>query len=199
MKNFEQRLVETVNGQKLGGVGRVMNLTEAEASKQGYWPVTKAVIEEVRATMKPGSRLLFSGFSQGGGTAQLARMYTEKLYGEKWPVITFGAVGSMCFPRELFGKGRTDLLDDVDPTVEHRFVTDYQNYLDPWVRSPLDPPAAPTRSAWLSGLRGCALPQVQLHSHVGFGSGRFAGAGHRRDVQSWQGVALDVACVQVLQ
>ena len=44
--------------------------------------------------------------------------------------MTFGAVGATCFPRNLDGKGRTDLLEDIDPLL--RNVTDYQNVFDPW-------------------------------------------------------------------
>ena len=57
---------------------------------------------------------------------------SETKHQEKWPVVTFGAVGAACFPRNLDGKGRTDLLDDVDPYHHYENMTDYQNVFDPW-------------------------------------------------------------------
>ena len=60
----------------------------------------------------------------------MARMYTEKKYDEKWPVITFAAIGAACYPRGLTGIFMKDLLADVDPTRYYEDVTDYQNVLD---------------------------------------------------------------------
>ena len=118
--NFEQDLVDLVNGKKVAGRSDAapINVKLADVKSQGYWPVTKAVLAEVRRTMAlvTDSRLLLSGFSQGGGRAQLARMWMEKEFSEKPVVITFAAVGAACFPRDLDGPGRTNLLQDVDPT-----------------------------------------------------------------------------------
>ena len=134
--SFEKDLFDLVNGKKVGDRADAakIDVALADIMAQGYWPVTKAVIAEVRRTMAltTDSRLLLSGFSQGGGRAQLARMYMEKKFSEKPVVITFGAVGAACFPRDLDGPGRTDLLDDVDPTKPYSDVYDYSHILDPW-------------------------------------------------------------------
>jgi len=130
MRGFGESLTDAVNGQKVGGDGEEIVLTLDEAKEQGYWPVTKAVIEQVRTDLPEDSRILFSGYSQGGSNAQLARMYTEKKYGETWPVVTFAAVGAACFPRDLSGWDMTDYLDDVDPTKYYENVTDYQLFFD---------------------------------------------------------------------
>merc|ERR1711920_1052856 len=59
-------------------------------------------------------------------------MYLENKYNETPPVMTFAAVGAACFPRDLDGPGRTDLLEDVDPFKFYTDVTDFEHYLDPW-------------------------------------------------------------------
>ena len=129
---FADNLSEAVNGQKVGGDGDVVELTVKEARKQGYWPIVKAVVEQVRKDLPPGGRILFSGYSQGGGHAQMSRMYTEKKYGEKWPTVTFGAIGAACYPRDLGGIFRTNYLEDMDPTIMYDNVTNYMLYLDPY-------------------------------------------------------------------
>ena len=136
---FEVSLANNVDGRPIGTTNKTGHLTIEEAYLAGYWPVTKQVIDAVRVNvmgLSTGSttnnRLLFSGYSQGGGRAQLARMYTEKVHLEKWPTITFGGVGAACFPRDLRGPGRTNLLNDVDPTKFYEDVIDYEHYLDPW-------------------------------------------------------------------
>ena len=143
--DFAEDLVTAVNGKKIGGkirngvAGRTVEstqtitLTKDEATKQGYWPVTKQIIEALRSDMGDTSAaLLISGHSQGGGRAQLHRMYLEKKYQETPPVVSFAAVGPACFSRNLDGRGRTDMLDDVDPTKFYDDVTDYQHFFDPW-------------------------------------------------------------------
>jgi hypothetical protein len=146
---FEEDLVKATNNKPIGGKVRntlkngvttmesktKIKLTEDEATKQGYWEVTKQIIETLRTEIMGGDsskNLLITGHSQGGGRAQLHRMYLQKRHNEKPPVVTFGAVGPACFPRKLDGPGRTDLLDDLDPTMFYEDVTDYQHFLDPW-------------------------------------------------------------------
>ena len=136
---FEVSLKDKVNGKTIGTTNTTARLTVAEAYLRGYWPITKQVIDAVRVDLAglstssiTSNRLLFSGYSQGGARAQLARMYTEQQYNEKWPSVTSGAVGAACFPRDLRGFGRADLLGDVDPTKFYEDVTDYEHYLDPW-------------------------------------------------------------------
>ena len=73
---FEKDLAELSNGDRVGGDGNVIKLTKEQVVKQGYWPLTKQVVDQVRADLPTGGRLLFSGYSQGGGRAQLAWMYT---------------------------------------------------------------------------------------------------------------------------
>ena len=95
---FEEKLVAAVDGQQVGGDGNVVQLSLSDAIQFGYWPVTKAVVDDVRAGMPPNGRLMFVGLSQGGGRAQMARMYTQKMHNERWPVITIrsrtmGSVG----------------------------------------------------------------------------------------------------------
>ena len=115
---FDKELADLANGVKIGGAdGTEIKLTEKEVVAQGYWPLTKQVVDQVRKDLPTGGRLLFTGFSQGGGRAQLSRMYTERKYKETWPVVTFGAVGAACFPRNLDGKGRTDLLRILTRTI----------------------------------------------------------------------------------
>ena len=91
-----------------------------------------SIIDQVRKDLQSDGRILFSGYSQGGGFAEMARMYTEKKYNETWPVITFGSAGAACFPRDLLGFGRTNYLDDVDPTKYYENVTNYNNLFDPY-------------------------------------------------------------------
>jgi len=138
LRNFTKDLTDKTNGQTIGDASTRATLTYKEASQQGYWPVTKQVIEEVRRELPPGGRILFTGTGQGGGRAQLARMYTQKKYNEQWQTITFAAVGAACFPRDLHRPGMTNLLDDVDPTKYYENVYDYSHYLDP-VASTLGP------------------------------------------------------------
>ena len=155
--SFNDDLVTAVNGKTIGG--RIRNgktpleetvqsevkvsLTLDQATKQGYWPVTKQIIEQIRTELmgyeglrteeeKKTSHLLISGHSQGGGRAQLHRMYLQKKYEEKPPVVTFAATGPACFSRNLDGPGRTELLNDVDPTLFYKDVTDYEHFFDPW-------------------------------------------------------------------
>ncbi len=134
INDFEAALASQADGQRIGGGdGRHrVSLTKSEVTKQGYWPLTKQIVDAVRADRPAGGQLLFTGYSQGGGRAQLARMYCEKKHGETWPVVTFAAVGPACFPRNLDQTGRTNLLDDVDPTKFYADVTDYANFADPW-------------------------------------------------------------------
>ena len=78
-------------------------------------------------------QLLISGYSQGGGRAQLARMYVENKYAKKPPVITFASGGGpRCYSRDLFDEGRTNYLEYVDPTRYYENVYDYVHFLDPW-------------------------------------------------------------------
>ena len=131
-KGFTAGLMQSAETASFGGVDS-MALTIDEAKKQGYWPVTKAIVDSVYQNLN-GGRLLLSGYSQGGARAQLARMYVQKKYGVAPPVVTFAAVGAQCFPRELYdgGSGRTNFLDDVDPTKAYENVTDYAHALDPY-------------------------------------------------------------------
>ena len=136
---FEVTLASNVDGANIGTTDKIGRLTIEEAYLAGYWPVTKQVIDAVRVNVMglstqscTNNRLLFSGYSQGGGRAQLARMYTQKYYNETWPTITFGGVGAACFPRDLRGFGRSNLLNDMNPTIFYEDVTDYEHYLDPW-------------------------------------------------------------------
>jgi len=130
-RGFGEELSDAVDGQQVGGDGDVISLTEEEAIQEGYWPVVKTTIEQIRKDLPNEGRILFSGHSQGGSHAEMARMYTEKIYGETWPVVTFASTGAACFPRKLFGIGRTDYLDDVDPTKYYVNVTNYNMFLDP--------------------------------------------------------------------
>jgi len=129
---FGQDLVNSVDGEQIGGDGDTISLSLEEATQEGYWPVAKAVIEQIRKDLPEGGRILFTGHSLGGGLAQMARMYTEKKYQETWPVVSFAAIGAACFPRKLYGIGSTDYLDDVDPTIYYENVTNYQVLLDPY-------------------------------------------------------------------
>jgi len=144
--DFSQDLVDATNGQPIGGKIRngkgetktstvKIALTKKEATAQGYWPVTKQIIEHLRTDIMGGKtdgNLLIAGHSQGGGRAQLHRMYLQKKYEETPPVVTFAAVGAACFPRHLDGKGRTNLEDDVDSSKFYEDVTDFQHFFDPW-------------------------------------------------------------------
>lgn len=129
---FEEKLVAAVDGQQVGGDGALVQLSLSDATKFGYWPVTKAVIDDVRARMPPNGRLMFVGLSQGGGRAQMARMYTQKVHNERWPVITMSAIGTYCFVRNLFGPGKDNFLADMDPDDDFENVFDYDHVLDPW-------------------------------------------------------------------
>ena len=146
---FEEDLVKATANKAIGGkVRNTLNngkvtmetktkiaLTEDEARKQGYWEVTKQIIETLHTEIMGGDsskNLLITGHSQGGGRAQLHRMYLQKKHNMRPPVVTFGAVGPACFSRKLDGPGRTNMLDDVDPTVFYEDMTDYQHFLDPW-------------------------------------------------------------------
>jgi hypothetical protein len=80
-----------------------------QATKQGYWPVTKQIIEQIRTEL-----MGFEGIRTE--EAQLHRMYLQKKYEEK--------------PVQLFS--RTELLDDVDPTLFYKYLTVYEHFLDPW-------------------------------------------------------------------
>lgn len=131
-RGFGEDIVAAVDGQQIGGDGDEIAITEKEATQQGFWPVAKAVIDQVREDLQTNGRILFSGYSQGGGFAEMARMYTEKKYNETWPVITFGSTGAACFPRDLLGFGRTNYLDDMDPTKYYENVTNYNNFFDPY-------------------------------------------------------------------
>lgn len=131
-KGFISGIMQTADTARFAGTP-TMALTADEAKKQGYWPVTKAITDAVYQSLN-GGRLLLAGYSQGGARAQLARMYLEKKYSFKPPVVTFAAVGTQCFPRKLYdgGSGRTNFLDDVDPTKAYGNVTDYTHPLDPY-------------------------------------------------------------------
>ena len=116
-------MFSSANAQTPGGFSSTnpIILTEDEAKKVGYWPITKAVVDAMRADVPAGGNLLFSGHSQGGARAQLAGMYTKKKYSEDRRVVTFSAVGSACFPRLLYSGA--NLLDDVDPTLQYPLFT----------------------------------------------------------------------------
>lgn len=125
-------MFSSANAQTPGGLSSqsAIVLTTDEATKVGYWPITKAVVDAMRADVPSGGNLLFSGHSQGGGRAQLAGMYIKKKHSEDHRVVTFAAVGASCFPRLLYSGA--NLLADVDPTLQYPLFTDYANPLDPW-------------------------------------------------------------------
>mmetsp|Transcript_59071 Transcript_59071/g.144909 ORF Transcript_59071/g.144909 Transcript_59071/m.144909 type:complete len:573 (+) Transcript_59071:106-1824(+) len=108
-----------------------LTVSEDEASKYGYWPITKMIADDLHAAVTAsGEELIFSGHSQGGTRASLVSMYLRKKYSVSYDATVFSSTGPQCFPR-LLGSD-TNLLDDVNPYISHPQVTDYSHVLDPW-------------------------------------------------------------------
>ena len=132
--DFEGNLASAVNDKSIGpaGNGKVGSLTKDEAEDLGYFAATKQIMDAIYED-DFNVELLISGYSQGGGRAQLARMYVQGKYGKQPPVITFASGGGpRCYSRHLFEDGRTNYLDYVDPTKYYENVYDYTHFLDPW-------------------------------------------------------------------
>ena len=118
---FDKELADLANGVKIGGAdGTEIKLTEKEVVAQGYWPLTKQVVDQVRKDLPTGGRLLFTGFSQGGGVPS-SRMYTERKYKETWPVVTFAP--SACVFRATWIKAEPTSLRTLTRTITKN-VTD---------------------------------------------------------------------------
>ena len=84
---FNKMLWELVNGQKVNDkAGNLeVSITKEEVAAQGYWPVTRAVVEQfvkdvygvsklsdLTTAVASGKNVLLSGFSQGGGRVRFS-------------------------------------------------------------------------------------------------------------------------------
>ncbi|CAL6402730.1 unnamed protein product [Bathycoccus prasinos] len=133
-EDFEGNLASAVNDKSIGPAsnGKVGSLSKGEAEDLGYFAATMQIMDAIYDE-DSSVELLISGYSQGGGRAQLARMYVEEKYGKKPPVITIASGGGpRCYSRHLFEDGRTNYLKYVDPTRYYENVYDYAHFLDPW-------------------------------------------------------------------
>ena len=132
--DFEGDLAAAVDGKSIGPEtnGKGGTLSKGEAEDLGYFAATMQIMDAIYEE-DSNVQLLISGYSQGGGRAQLARMYVENKYAKKPPVITFASGGGpRCYSRDLFDEGRTNYLEYVDPTRYYENVYDYVHFLDPW-------------------------------------------------------------------
>lgn len=107
-------------------------LTLQDARDTGYWKLTKYIVDQVFAKTTAENRtLILTGHSQGGTRAQLASMYLQHTYGAKVPTVSFAATGAACMARRLFDTS-ANMLQDVNPFVEHDQIVEYVHPLDPW-------------------------------------------------------------------
>jgi len=113
------------------------HLESVEYYKTGYWGVTKQLVDKSYSELNMNrnndytrSALILTGHSQGGTRAALASMYMKKKKNLDITTVTFGSTGPQCMARLLHSN--YDMLDDVDPYVNHPQITEYVHYLDPW-------------------------------------------------------------------
>lgn len=58
-------------------------------------------------------------------------MYVARSRGTKYTTITFASTGGACAARLMYNTD-ANILNDVDPSVQHSQITDYTHPLDPW-------------------------------------------------------------------
>eukprot|EP00392_Amoebophrya_sp_AT5.2_P014123 g14261.t1 len=104
----------------------VENPSRCWGGEQGYWPLTKQLVDAILPTVA-GKNLYLTGHSQGGGRAQLVSMWLEKQKGMTVPTYTFDGVGVQCAVRYALPAA---YAADVDVTVLHPQITQYVHALD---------------------------------------------------------------------
>ncbi|KAJ1616724.1 hypothetical protein T492DRAFT_894910, partial [Pavlovales sp. CCMP2436] len=88
---------------------RYPSVPEATFDKLGYWPLLKALTNQILDDDLGDDEVYITGHSQGGGAAALMSMYIEKSRGRVIDTITFAAITDYADVYDVWGNM------DVDP------------------------------------------------------------------------------------